>query len=846
MYETISVFLKTLSDKYGSRTALYARRLFRITKYSYAETYQLSLKVAAYVAKLGLSKGDFVIIWAPNMPEWVVTFLGCLTAGVTVIPVGIHSSKELVSKYITQTKPKLFFISKYFPIDITEDEYPSVKRVFLEEIENATKDLDINKRTIPKSDYLAEVVFTSGTTGEPKGVMITHHNILYQLEQLLKIVPHYKELRLLSVLPLSHVMEQVVGLFVPLARGGTVYYLPRVNALTIQKAIQKYHITDIGVVPQLLRMFLDTIEYQVSRDGREKLFRLMLFISSKLTFQIRRFIFRSIHKNLGGKLFVFGVGSAPLDVKVAQTWEAIGIKVVEGYGASETTGAVTANRVSFGLLGSVGKPLSGMKIQVSNEGEILVKGDNVTKGYLGDLKKTRSAFTKDGFYKTGDIGYFDKDGFLYITGRDKFKIVTSSGDKVYPEDIERKLNNHPAIWDSCVFGLRKDDGEIVYASLILKRGVKVEIDTVIKEVNGQLESHQQILEYSIWPHSDFPRLHTLKVDRTAVKTSLEKGYKSGEVHSSSNKNNGKEEDQLNNIISKVCKVDPTEIKEDSNLVLDFDLDSLKRVELVSLIEEEFGVEIEESLINKETTLRKLRHLIKNQTKTPQNYNLERIAQVIRSRTGRKMKVFLQDTILLPLFRIFVKTNTASDIDINKIKSPVVFIGNHPAPNDVLCLIQALPSRLREYLVAPGNDQHWKQKHFFMRDGDLLSLLGGGFPLNKEGGAVKKTLELIVDFLEDKYSLIILPEGAYTPDGKRLGPLRNGLEVLFSGTKTPLIPYFISGDLTNTFPLKGGFKHFFPHGNSNVILKIGKPFNLENISEERAMYTIRTKILELSE
>ncbi len=402
MYESIPDFLDHVSTKYKHNLDFYIRRFLRTQKFTYEEVNLYSQKIGNYLLSNNLHFGDSVLIWAPNMPEWSLTLLGCLSAGIVVVPVGLHATSEVVEKYIDQTNPKILFLSKFYPPNFKR--HKDIKIIYLEEIVDLVKDLEIkNLPNVPKNS-LAEIVFTSGTTGEPKGVMISHHNILYQIEQLFKIVPKYKHYRLLSVLPLSHVMEQIVGLIGPMSRGGTIYYIPRINAVTIRKALKKYRITELGVVPQLLRMFLDTLEYQISQEKKDGDFKFMLILAKYLPINLRRLFFKPIHDNFGGKLYVFGVGSAPLDVKLAEVWEAIGIKIVEGYGASETTGAVTANKINDRKLGSGGKKLTGMDVKISTDGEIIVKGENVTKGYFENEEKTKESFTSDGYFKTGDVG----------------------------------------------------------------------------------------------------------------------------------------------------------------------------------------------------------------------------------------------------------------------------------------------------------------------------------------------------------------------------------------------------------------------------------------------------------
>ncbi len=840
MAESIPEFLTQISEKYGDRTALYIRRFLRTTKFSYREMEGISAQVASFLLSEKLKSGDSVLIWAPNIPEWVLAFFGALSAGIVVVPVGLHSTSEVVEKYIDQTKPKVLFVSKYYPIDLKKSDRKDLKIIYLEELVELVSNVEVKKLPPGARNQLAEIVFTSGTTGEPKGVMISHNNVMYEIEQLSKTVPRYKHFRLLSVLPLSHVMEQVVGLVMPLFRGATIFYLPRINTVTIRKALQKQHVTDLGVVPQMLRMFLDTIEYQVEQEGDKWLFDLILKVTPRLPIFLRRGIFGKIHQSLGNKLFVFGVGSAPLDVKLAQAWEAMGIKVVEGYGASETTGGVTVNKVDHRRLGSVGKRLPGMEVILSPEKEILAKGDNVTSGYFQNDEKTKESFTTDGYFKTGDVGYFDKDGWLYITGREKFKIVTAAGDKVYPEDVERKLNAHPDVWDSCVLGIKKGDGEIVYATLILKERAKHKIEEIVKQVNSTLEPNQQILDFSLWKDKDFPRLHTLKVDRNNVKASIENKL-AGRVLSETRKNQN--EDKLVSLVSQVTKVPADKVKEDSSLVTDLGLDSLKRVELVSLLEEELSVEIDEAKIDQETTVKELRHLAYSKVMTKYPYNMERVVNYLESDFGKNLKVLLQDVLIVPFYRIFVRIKSETTTDLSKLPTPVIFAGNHPAAGpDVVCFWNCLPRKVRKNTITVASSWTW---NLFPPLGLAEMILNGTLPLDNYGGAIARSLEGIADVLEQKSNLIIFPEKRPTESGQKLNQIAGGLAIISQGSGVPIVPFFINGDLQKKFFGLWGFNHLFPKGIAHVQVKIGEPFNLEKVSQEEANNIIREKILNLS-
>ncbi len=839
MFATIPDFLAHVSSKYKTRRALYIRRFLRSDIFTYEDIENLSLKIASYLLENGVEEKQTALIWAPNMPEWILAFLGCLTAGIVAIPVGVHSTDEVVEKYIEQTEPKVLFLSKFYPIDFKKNAHTKIRRIYLEDLVALVEHKDIKILPAVHSSELAEIVFTSGTTGEPKGVMISHHNILYELAELLKILPEEKEYRTLSVLPLSHVLEQV-DVFASLSRGATMYFLPRVNLVTIKKALKKHQVTHLAVVPQILRLFLDNIELELEKEKKEKLFESLRKISTNLPIPIRRILFKELHDEFGGHLSYFGVGSAPLDVKLASTFENMGFKVVEGYGASETTGGVTINRPETRKLGSVGQKLPGMEIKISSAGEIHIKGDNVTSGYFLNKEKTKESFTSDGFFKSGDHGYFDQNGYLYINGRDKFKIVTAAGDKVFPEDVERKLNTHPDIWDSCVLGVKRGDGEIVFAAIILKKTAKTKAEEIILAVNKNLEPNQQILDFKIWPEPDFPRLHTLKVDRNKVQDYIEN--RSGAQYNPPPL--VKSKDSLIKIVAEVCKSSENKISEDTKLA-NLGLDSLRRVELVSLVEEEFGTEIDEVKIGNDTRVEDLRKLIKHSSKTKYAYDLDKIAAHLRHPFHKWLKIILQDYLVFPLFRIFAKVYLTSSPDWSTLPQPFVIIGNHPAAVDPLCLLSILPKSIRKNLIILTDEIGWHRKIAgFIKDSSITGPLVSAFPLNKRGGPLKENLDAIIDFLDDGYNLIILPEGTWTPRGEKLGPLKTGLWELLNNTGIYLIPFYDSGNFSEAFVQDETWKAYIPKKKLQATICFGKPFQLTNTTKEAGMNLIKEKILEL--
>lgn len=824
----IGTYIKKAVDRYADSLFLHIRRGYRVEKYTYAEMWSCSLKFRTYLLGKGIKKGDVILIWGPNMPEWVIAFAGAMISGVVVSPIGMHSSAKTAGEYITQTEGKLLLKSRF----VTEELETSVDTEVLEELPEIIND---KKETLPATVYpddLAVILYTSGTTGDPSGVMLSHRNVIAGIQGLKGLIPPSKEYRLLSIMPLSHVLELLLGLLTVLDFGASLYYVPKMNPIVLARALKKYRITHLVLVPQLLKVLWNAVEYRVSEEGKGKKFNRALAVAPFLPVFLRRKLFKEIHASFGGELQVFGCAGAPLDKKIAENWEKLGIIVLEGYGLTETSAAVTANSISDRCLGSVGKLIDDVEVKFSEDGEILVRGANVMKGYFKNEEKTKKSFTKDGFFKTGDMGYIADDGFVYLSGRKNFKIVTSTGEKVYPEDVERKLNEHPAVDESCVVGVDKGDGEIVYAAIILKKDVPAK--DVISQVNGKLESYQVILEYAVWPEEDFPRTRSLKIDRNVVRE-----WAKGQIGLAGTKaekevpEEHEAPDALSNIISKVCDVPVSSVNNENTLVTEFDLDSLKRAALVSMIEEEFGVDVAEGDIGENTTVKDLRDLISKAPKvstelTHVRWPLTKSVVELREFTRRWILFPLLRTILPP---VQVKGENPDEI----LNEPGIIIFNHVGHNEPAMIIRELPPRVRKKLAAIADQRSFRNRVRSF----LMYFIGAAFPVQKFGGPVRHTLELVADLLEDGWYVIIAPEGQRSEDGK-LQQFQKGTAVLAVDTGVPVYPVKVSGYRT-VYP-DSGKDVDIPSGNGKVTLKFGKPVRCDQgVSYDEANEQLRSII-----
>jgi long-chain acyl-CoA synthetase len=507
----LSVFLRHSAHRYGSRPALLSKTGSRTQTWTYTDLLDQSLDTAAWLQQQGVKKGDRVILWAANSPWWVTAYFGALHLGAILVPLDMQAGKDFIHNVAAQTEPVLALLSEKNLSGWSEP----VRAYNIKVLEN----LADGNFTAPDPpvlpDDLAEIMFTSGTTGNPKGVLLTHHNILSNVESVNGLVPYVKDYRLLSLLPLSHMFEQTVGLLQPLNQGASIFYPANIQASTLFQATQEQQITTILMVPQVLELFMSSIEREVKKKGKEKSWQRLQQVAGYLPIPARRLLFRPVLKRLGGHIKFFAVGGAYLNPKLIRKWERLGIPIMQGYGLTECSPILTGYPFNRRKPNSVGKAIAGVQVKLAQDGEILAKGPNITLGYWHNPGATSDAFDEEGWFKTGDLGIMDREGYLFLRSRKKDMIVLANGKNVYPEDLERILREMPGIKDAVVIADPAAKDPQVHAVLISELSVK-ELDLIIQQANLKLEPHQKIRGYSLWPDQEFPITHTMKIKKHEV------------------------------------------------------------------------------------------------------------------------------------------------------------------------------------------------------------------------------------------------------------------------------------------------------------------------------------------
>jgi long-chain acyl-CoA synthetase len=540
--ETLLDLVDDAVARFGDRPALAIRREDGTSDgWTYRELDRRARAAAFRLRALDLQPGDRLLTWSPSAPELPATYLGAMRAGLVLVPLDLRMSREAIAGIVRTSGAARLIIG-------TGHDAPDPAEFGLGDFATSTVDAiggtpdgdaalpadwaaQVAAWPRPEPADLVELIFTSGTTGTPKGVMLAHDNLLAGNQTFHRIIPPMEH-RIVSLLPLSHLLEQAVGLYYALSVGASVLYVRSRNPRVIFDALRGHQVTSMVVVPQVLDLFWSAIEREVEKSGRTAIFNRLRSIGRHLPMAARRLLFRQVHAQLGGHFRIFVSAGAFLPPALQQAWEDMGVTVLQGYGATETgTGSCTTLQ-DHGL-GTVGRPPAGIEMRLAADGEVQFRGPTLFKGYWQAPELTAAAFTDDGWYQTGDIGHPDPAGRLILSGRKRDIIVLPNGFNVYPEDLENALRiaglrdtvileTRPGRIEAVLLpptgGAIRQPGEALdFDPATPPPALRAQIDAAVKTANATLGPNQRIAGWRLWPESDFPRTHTLKIRRDQVR-----------------------------------------------------------------------------------------------------------------------------------------------------------------------------------------------------------------------------------------------------------------------------------------------------------------------------------------
>ncbi len=796
---TVYDLLKQVASDFGMKNALQIQRGYRKERWSYNKLLDFAERSASLLASKGVKRGDRLIIWAPNIPEWVGVFFGCLRAGIILVPLDVLCTAEFVTKIVKKTSAKCVCISKSIHT-IPELNIPIL---YLESLPSIIKHVEPDP-TIPHCNPgdIAEIMFTSGTTGEPKGVILTHSNIVSNVLAATQVVYARPNSRALSLLPLSHMLEQTACLLGFLRFGSLIVFPTSRQPMIVLRTLREERITNIVVVPQILGIFWNAIENEVIKQKKESIWSRLLQLAAHLPFSLRKLLFWPLIRKLGGHLHLFICGGSYLDPNLACKWELLGIAVVQGYGTTEAAPIVTVNPLHKRKMDSVGKILSGQELRINSDGEILIRGPNVTPGYWSDSKATAEAFEAD-WYKTGDIGYVDKDRYLYLRGRKKDMIPLPSGMNVFPDDIEEILRARPEVKDACVLGIPSQRDELEVQAVLLLKNPGVALDNVIQQVNSKLAEYQRIKTSIVWPFDEFPLTNTLKIKKHEVqKYIIERSAKiPSYVRSTAVKSS--KASIVHTLLMGLTNKPIQRILSSMTLGEDLNLDSLNRVELLSAVESEMGVYVDESFISAKTTVEELESLISSSPEASKKrvepgWSLNKLVNM-----GR---LLAQSLVVFPFLSIVVSLKVEGRDNLKNLTTPVLLAANHQSHFDTPVVLASLTFQLRRRLTVAAAADFW----FNM--GPIRELLAtsvfNAFPFSRTD-SIRPSLEHCGRLIDNGWSILIYPEGTRSLTGQ-MGSFKSGVGLMAVELGIPIIPIHISGTYQllpkgKTIPQRGDVK-----------------------------------------
>jgi long-chain acyl-CoA synthetase len=496
--------------------------------------------------------------------------------------------------------------------------------------------------------------------------------------------------------------------------------------------------------------------------------------------QLRRFLFRPVHRELGGHLQFLASGGASLDPILAQKWENLGVPVLQGYGTTEATALVTGSSLRDRKIGTVGRVAPRQELAIAPDGEMLIRGENVSGGYWRNAQATRQAY-RDGWYCTGDLGYLDPDGYLHFKGRKKNLIVLADGMNVYPEDIEDRLVLQPEIQEAVVIGLPQKDGRIEIHAVVLASDPE-SVERAVQETNRHLAPHQQIRGFTIWPGEEFPRTHTLKVKRHEVLAALGEEQKADKRQPKATDKPVKAD--LYDLLAQITGVPREEIGPHNTFGLDLGLDSLSIVELLCLIEEEMGIYVEEERIPHPATVGDLMALLADDQRAEASTPFP---EWPLSFPSRMVRTLLQRALMSPLLALLCPTRVRGLENLENLSAPLLFSANHTSHLDTPLVLKVLPRRYSRRLAVAAAADYWFAIPLL---GGLTALLLNSFAMARQGN-VRPSMEHTVDLIDRGWSVLIFPEGTRSQSGE-MQPFKSGVGLLAVELGVPVVPVHLRG------------------------------------------------------
>jgi long-chain acyl-CoA synthetase len=792
LLETLVDFVQSYAAN-GDEVAVRQPRGYRMESWAYARIAVGANRVARELSSRGLVKADTALLWGANSGEWISAFLGCMLQGVIIVPMDDSASPEFVCRVCREVNAKIVFRSH------RHKDLGSVPSIPLESLSEQVSGRDASPYQSPRLSRIdtLEIIFTSGTTAEPRGVVITHGNILANIEPLQREIRKYSRyeklvhpIRFLNLLPLSHVFGQMLGIFIPPMLAATVVFGDSLKPSDVVRTIRRERVSVLVAVPRLIESLQREIERHEEHEGTIETFRRKFAGAENEHFLRRWWRFRRIHSALGWKFWAFISGGAALPERTETFWRRLGYAVIQGYGMTETTSLISLNHPFRSANGSIGRVFHGVDLRIDENGEVLVRGENVAVAYQQN-GQTQSLPETDGWFRTGDLAERDESGRMFFKGRRKNVIVTPAGMNVYPEDVEKALRVQPGVRDCVVLGVERD-GNAEPCAVLLMNGADSTPLKVVEGANRELPEYQRIRDWVVWPEPDFPRTPTQKPVLPRIREVVEK-RRSGRNETPVS------QDALPALISRITgrSVPPSSMN--AHLETDLQLSSLDRVELLSALEQRHQVDFDEVEFQNAATVAQLEKLIAARDSFESRHAYPSWPQH-RFVSAFRMAVYY--LLAWPATYLLAAPSVRGRENLSGIEGPLLVVSNHVTYLDIAWILPALPARFRNRLAtAMGGERLARMRQpssslalferFLERLRYFLVLsLFNVFPLPQQSG-FRKSFSFAGDLADRRWNLLVFPEGKTTNDGQML-PFHAGIGLLAKQLNIPVVPMYLEG------------------------------------------------------
>ncbi|MGA9977700.1 MAG: AMP-binding protein [Candidatus Sulfotelmatobacter sp.] len=861
------------SERWPQNIALQIQRHDHLETCTYAEVRRMAESVGRWITENGFARGSRLAILADNHPRWVAAYLGIIASGCAAVPLDTALHADQATKLLKDSGSSVLFCdAKHSAVARDAAAGLQVGLVLMDPERMAQVSIHDQwlgnlpaifnsgpgkfKSVDAKLDELASLLYTSGTTADPKGVMLTHANMLGEVEAVFNWVEISPADALLGVLPMFHVLAQMANLLLPLVKGARVVYLETLNTTELLRALRERDITTFAVVPQFFYLIHERIFQEVAKRGAitRRAFQGLMSLNRtlrKLGINAGPVLFSKVHETLGKKMRYLATGGSRFDPQIGNDFHDLGIDVLQAYGLTETTAAVFANAPTNNVIGSVGQALKGVEAKIVDPqpqedggpsvGEVALRGAVVMKGYWNRPDAT-AAVMRDGWFLTGDLGYFDSHGNLFLTGRKKEVIVLSNGKNVYPDEIETHYLKSPLLKEIAVMGLEGKPGEggdRLYAVVvpnfdILRQRKIVNVKEAIRfDVEGlsqKIASTKRIGSYEIW-QEDLPRTTTRKIKRFEVEKRVKANLarKSNEDDSALAAEKPLTPEQTAwldqpgvqralEIVRETARAKPPQMRPDLNLDLDLGLDSMQRIELLSQLEEALGGDVDESQLAEIYTVHDLIEAVLQSAASgaggpgtrpifagwkailAEEPSPKEVAALARPQPVSNAFWYLVSRL------VQMVTRDRFGLQVRGIEKlprsgPYILSSNHQSYLDAAILASVLPSDVFDKLFAVGTSDIFGQGFMLWLarslrvvvvdpDANLIpAMRAGAFGLRQER------------------ALILYPEGERSIDGTPR-VFKKGAAILSIHMRAPIVPVAIEG-FYQAWPRNKPFQGFAP-------------------------------------